>query len=119
MYIILIDKSVLCLIGASLSEPHTSESRKYAFLIWSYVRLTVSWIVDTNQNLVNHSIFGRTYIQQFHGFCNTSQDFVNLHVRSTVSRNSKQHNPKSRKLFHFSVRTFDSIADFKHLRRIP
>ena len=58
-------------VGASLSEPHTSESLQN-------VRSTVS------RNLVNHSVFGRTYVQQCHGIRYTSQDFV----RSTVSRNS-------------------------------
>ena len=57
---------------ASLSKPHTSESLQN-------VRSTKS------RNLVNHSIFGRTYVQQYHGICYTSQDFV----RSTVSRNSR------------------------------
>ena len=59
-------------IGASLSEPHTSESLQN-------VRSTVS------RNLVNHSVFGRTYVQQCHGIRYTSQDFV----RSIVSRNSR------------------------------
>ena len=66
--------------------------------------------MDTNQNLVNHSIFGRTYVQQCHGFRDTSQGFVNLHVRLTVSWNSKQHNPKSRKLFHFRSNVRSTVS---------
>ena len=65
-------------IGASLSEPHTSKSLQN-------VRSTVS------RNLVNHSVFGRTYVQQCHGIRYTSQDFarsiVSRNSRSTVSRN--------------------------------
>ena len=114
-YAYLMDKFIirtifLVIIGVSLSEPHTSKYRKYIFLIWSYVRSIVSRIVDTNQNFVNHSIFGCTYVQQCHGFRDTSQGFVNLHVHSTVSRNLKQHNPKSRKLFHFRSNVRSTVS---------
>ena len=60
------------IIGVSLSKPHTSESLQN-------VRSTVS------RNLVNHFIFGCTYVQQCHGIRYTSQDFIRL----TVSRNSR------------------------------
>ena len=69
-------------VGTGLSEPHTSESLQN-------VRLTVS------RNLVNHSIFGRTYVQQCHGIHYTSQDFVRSIVSwnscSTVSRHLVNH----------------------------
>ena len=68
----------LDLVGASLSGPHTSESLQN-------VRSTVS------RNLINHSVFGCTYVQQCHGIRYTSQDFicsiVSWNSRSTVSRN--------------------------------
>ena len=38
-----------------------------------------------SRNLVNHFVFGRTYVQQCHGIRYTSQDFI----RSIVSRNSR------------------------------
>ena len=66
------DAVSIYLVGVSLSEPHTSKSLQN-------IRSTVS------RNLVNHSIFGCTYVQQCHGIRYTSQDFV----RSTVSRNSR------------------------------
>ena len=70
------------IIGASLSEPHTNESLQN-------VHSTVS------RNLVNHSIFGRTYVQQCHRICYTSQDFVcsivSRNSRLTVSRNLINH----------------------------
>ena len=77
------------IIGASLSEPHTSESLQN-------VHLTVS------RNLVNHSVFGRTYVQQCHGIRYTSQDFV----RSIVSRNScstVSRNLVNQSIFYFNL----------------
>ena len=41
-------------------------------------QVNTSRIVDTSQSLVNHSIFGRTYVQQSYGVCDTSRSFVNL-----------------------------------------
>ena len=61
-------------IEASLNEPHASKSLQN-------VRSTVS------RKLINHSIFGHTYVQQCHGICDTSQSIVNssILVHSTVS----------------------------------
>ena len=61
----------LCLVNSCKGEPHTSESLQN-------IHSTVS------RNLVNHSIFDHTYVQQCHGICCTSQDFL----RSAVSQNS-------------------------------
>ena len=66
--------------------------------------------MNTNQNLLKHSIFGCRYAQQCHKICNTSQDFVypSTYV-STVSLNS-QHYLKSRKLFHFRLYVRSTIS---------
>jgi len=54
-------------IGASLSEPHTSESFNQTYHIWSYIHSMVSQNLDTKEMSVYLPIFGCIYIQWYHG----------------------------------------------------